>query len=263
MLPIFHTLLIATLALTSAAQPLNQDTLCDPPKPQHYGVLVFPTFELIDVVRHLPWHPPNQCTNPTQMGPLEVLTVLSRNHAPMKLSLISNTTLQPVTNDFSATGPSANNFTFGAYVLPQYTLSTAPDDIDVLLVPGGVGTRVPANETQRYVDFIAERYPALKYLVSVCTGAGLLARAGVLDGKKATTNKASWDTIVEMGPKVDWVRKARWTVDGNVWTTSGVSAGIDGTFALVESLYGKDVGDGIAKWMEYVRIQDPNEDPFA
>lgn len=73
--------------------------------------------------------------------------------------------------------------------------------------------------------FIAEQYPKLEYLLSVCTGARNLADAGVLEGKRATSNKAVWDTVITHGKNVTWVPTARWVTDGNIWTSSGVAAG--------------------------------------
>ena len=68
-----------------------------------------------------------------------------------------------------------------------------------------------------------EAYQDVKYLMTVCTGAGIAARAGILDGKNATTNKAAWNETTALGPNVKWISHARWVVDGNIWTTSGVS----------------------------------------
>jgi len=73
--------------------------------------------------------------------------------------------------------------------------------------------------------FVQQRYPTLEYLASVCTGSGILANAGVLSGKRATTNKAAWAQVVSIGSNITWVPSARWVQDGNIWTSSGVAAG--------------------------------------
>jgi putative intracellular protease/amidase len=74
-------------------------------------------------------------------------------------------------------------------------------------------------------DFIFARYPQLKYLLSTCSGAVSLANSGVLEGRRATSNKAGWRWVITHGKNVNWVPTARWVVDGNIWTSSGVSAG--------------------------------------
>lgn len=212
-----------------------------PALPKQYGVLLFPAFEPLDV-----------------FGPLDALQILSRKYK-MDLALIS-TTLDPVTTQPRAPSMNPMNSSFFLSVLPTHTVEDAPD-LDVLIVPGGLGTRAPdLNST---IDFIRTAYPKLQYLITICTGAGLAARAGVLDGKRATTNKASWAGTTAHGPKVQWQGQARWTVDGNIWTSSGVSAGIDATLAFVGQVYGEDVATGLANSMEYERHLDPTRDPFA
>ena len=144
---------------------------------------------------------------------------------------------------------------------PTHTLQTAPKDLDVLIIPGGLGTRSPLiNDT---IEYIARTYPKLQYLLTVCTGSALAARAGLLDGRRATTNKASWSANVIYGPKTKWIPHARWVVDGNIWTSSGISAGIDTTLAFIEQMYGKDNATYVANMMEYERHADPSWDPFA
>lgn len=112
---------------------------------------------------------------------------------------------------------------FMASVNPSHTFADPPNDIDVLLVPGGPGVR-NSTLSDPVVAYIRKAYPNVKQLVTICSGAGLAARAGVLDGKRATTGKAAWNSTTAMGPKVNWVSPARWTVDGNVWTSSGVGS---------------------------------------
>lgn len=85
----------------------------------------------------------------------------------------------------------------------------------------------------------------------------------MLDGKRATTNKMAWREITALGPRVEWVARARWVHDGKVWSSSGVSAGIDVAFAWIESVFGKEVAEKIAVGMEYERRRDASYDPFA
>lgn len=113
------------------------------------------------------------------------------------------------------------------------------------------------------IKCIKDTYPSLKYLITVCTGSGLAARAGILDGKRATTNKMAWKDMVALGPEVEWIPRARWVTDGNIWTSSGVSAGIDVTLAWIGSVFGEEKAKMIADGIEYTRHEDPKEDPFA
>lgn len=73
----------------------------------------------------------------------------------------------------------------------------------------------------------------------------------------------AWEEITALGPEVEWVPRARWVADGNVWTSSGVSAGIDVTLAWIEEVYGEEKAQRIANGIEYSRHKDPNLDPFA
>jgi transcriptional regulator GlxA family with amidase domain len=98
---------------------------------------------------------------------------------------------------------------------------------------------------------------------SVCTGAALLARAGLLDGRRATSNKRSFKWVTEQGPAVEWIRQARWVEGGKFATSSGVSAGIDMTLSLIAKLAGAENAEQIAIRMEYEWHRDPAWDPFA
>lgn len=190
-------------------------------------------------------------------GPLDALNVLSWNH-PISLAMIA-ASLEPV----STKAPTLTH-SIEQHIVPTHTFASAPA-LDVLLVPGGLGSTSSADpaDIEAVVSFIRAVHPSLQYLITVCTGSGLAARAGVLDGKRATTNKRSWKSIVALGPRVQWVARARWVVDGNVWTSSGVSAGMDLMFAWIEAVYGVDVAQQIADAMEYGRHRDASCDPFA
>ncbi|OAX79467.1 hypothetical protein ACJ72_06211, partial [Emergomyces africanus] len=146
-------------------------------------------------------------------------------------------------------------------VVPTHTYDAPPEHIDVLIVPGGFGTR---HETIKpAVKFLAERYPRLRYLLTVCTGSYVAAQAGILDGKKATTNKVRFDWVVSKAPTVNWVRQARWVVDGNIWTSSGVCAGMDEMLAFVQEIYGRELAVKVATIIEYKWHEDSTMDPFA
>jgi transcriptional regulator GlxA family with amidase domain len=175
----------------------------------------------------------------------------------MNLYMIA-ATMDPVSTKLLTKQAADSNFE--QLVLPTHTFETAPP-LDVLLVPGGQGTRSP--EVNGVIEFIGKTYPTLQYLITICTGSGLAARAGLLDGKRATTNKFSWDATVALRPEVNWVHKARWVQDGNIWTSSGISAGIDVTFAWIEAVYGHEVAQTIADRMEYTRVTDSSQDSFA
>lgn len=131
----------------------------------------------------------------------------------------------------------------------------------------GLGTR-----TDAYIApveaYIKQVYPNLRYLLTVCTGSALLARTGLLDGRRATTNKRSWAWATSQGPNVTWIPRARWVVDepaGKVpiWSSSGVSAGIDLALAFAAKWYGADVATNTANSLEYEHHADDKFDPFS
>ena len=108
----------------------------------------------------------------------------------------------------------------GEFYQPVYTMDNAPL-LDVLVIPGG--ETATALKNPAWQNYVTRVYPSLKYLFTVCTGAGIAARAGVLSGRHATTNKAGFRWAESLGGNVNWVPVARWVVDGNIWTSSGKS----------------------------------------
>lgn len=132
----------------------------------------------------------------------------------------------------------------------------------VLLVPGGIGTRTLVKDAEflRALKALAE---SAAYVLTVCTGSGLLAATGFLDGKRATTNKKAFFWPASVGPNVRWVRRARWVADGSVYTSSGVSAGMDMTLGFLRDLHGEELARRCAAGIEYVWNDDPENDPFA
>lgn len=149
----------------------------------------------------------------------------------------------------------------GASAHADHALDDCPR-LDAILVPGGMGTRKAVNDAALRA-WLQRRAAEASVTTSVCTGAALLARAGLLDGRRATTNKASFAWVVSQGPSVKWVKEARWVEDGPYVTSSGVSAGIDMTLAVIAKLAGMPTAEGIATRMEYEWHRDPAWDPFA
>jgi transcriptional regulator GlxA family with amidase domain len=143
----------------------------------------------------------------------------------------------------------------------SHTLTDAPP-WDVLLVPGGQGTRKLVDD-EAFVTWLRQASERSPITATVCTGAALLARTGLLDGRKATTNKRAWDWAIAQGPRVNWHRRARWVDDGNIVSSSGVSAGTDMALALVERMNGRDMAVSATRNMEYIWNQDATNDPFA
>ncbi|KAF8314953.1 class I glutamine amidotransferase-like protein [Clavulina sp. PMI_390] len=115
----------------------------------------------------------------------------------------------------------------------------------------------------RWQEYVTKVYPKLQYLLSVCTGSSILARSGLLDGKRATSNKEVFEWVESLSSAVHWIKEARWVVDGKIWTSSGVEAGTDMAHAFVATLYGDSVASQLANILEYTPNTDPSWDPFA
>lgn len=135
-------------------------------------------------------------------------------------------------------------------VLPHFDFASAPP-IDLLVIPGGYGTR-PLIENAPVLDWIRRSAAAARHVTSVCTGSLLLAKAGLLSGRRATTHWAALDLLAGIDPTVTVDREARVVTDGIV-SSAGVAAGIDMAFAMVETLCGRAVADETARYIEYPR----------
>ncbi len=149
----------------------------------------------------------------------------------------------------------------GIATVATYSFDDAPH-IDILMVPGGNGT-IPQLKNQKLLEFLQSRHAASTWTTSVCTGSALLAKAGVLDGLQATSNKAFFSLAKNQSDKVQWVERARWVEDGKVFTSSGVSAGTDMSLALVAQIFGLDRARQLATQLEYQWHEDKDVDPFA
>lgn len=192
------------------------------------GVVLFDRFELLDV-----------------FGPLEIFGVL-RNH--FEIVMIG-----------PAGGVVASSQ--GPLSVVDVAYADAPR-CDVVMVPGGAGTRTLV-EDDGFIAWLAGWAPQAEVVSSVCTGSGVLARAGMLDGYRATSNKRDFGFAVSQGPRVEWVRQARWVADRDRWTSSGVAAGMDMALALVADLVDEQTAVTLANAVELDWHRDSSWDPFA
>ena len=138
----------------------------------------------------------------------------------------------------------------GLLVQPNYTIDNHPR-LDILVVPGGAGADVIYKGNDQVLDWIAGQAAQIELTTSVCTGAALLARRGLLDGRRATTHWGSVESLQERHPEVDVVADARFVDAGQVVTSAGVSAGIDMSLHVVGRLYGEKIAARTARIMEY------------
>jgi putative intracellular protease/amidase/YHS domain-containing protein len=133
-------------------------------------------------------------------------------------------------------------------IKPRYTVADCPKP-DVIVLPGG-STHIPLKDA-RVVEWIQKAAPDAEVVMSVCTGAFLLAKAGLLDGKEATTHWGSIEGLRKAAPKTKVHADRRVVDNGKVVTCAGVSAGIDGALHVVERMLGRQVARDTARYMEY------------
>lgn len=149
----------------------------------------------------------------------------------------------------------------GVAVSAEFSFDNCPA-ADWVLLPGGFGTFLEGRSATM-LGFLQRSSAAAEQVMTVCSGSGLLARTGVLDGRKATTNKAYFAQCSSEGPAVHWVKEARWVEDGKFATSSGVSAGIDMALAVIAKHFGTPAAEQLALLTEYEWHRDPAWDPFA
>jgi len=132
----------------------------------------------------------------------------------------------------------------------------------ILVVPGGIGTRSLVDD-EAFIDMLRGMAESAHFCLSICTGSALYAKAGLLHGKRATSNKQAFGWVKTQGEDVRWVDKARFVVDGKFYTSSGVSAGMDMALGFVRDCFGEDKAKNVATHIEYNWNSDPDMDPFA
>ncbi|HEX6184860.1 MAG TPA: DJ-1/PfpI family protein [Pyrinomonadaceae bacterium] len=171
-------------------------------------------------------------------GPFEVFSVAGRRSGldPFSVYTVAQTS-----------GPvvARNNLS----VNPAHTLADCPRP-DVLLVPGGYGTRREMHN-EVLTDWIRQRAEGVELLLSVCTGALLLAKAGLLEGLSATTHHGAFDLLREVAPKTAVLESERVVDNGKIILSAGISAGIDMSLYAVGRLLGEEQAEETARYMEY------------
>lgn len=200
------------------------------------GIFIFDGVEVLDFAG------PFEVFSRTRLMP-GVESRRSEDSAPFNVFTVAQNA-QPVV----ATG--------GLRVIPHFDFATAPP-IGIIVVPGGFGTR-PLLENAAVLSWIRKTAAAATRVTSVCTGSLLLARSGLLAGRRATTHWGALDLLATIDPTMK-VERALRVVDDGVVTSAGVAAGIDMALAVVESLHGREVADETAKYIEFPRVE-PGKD---
>jgi transcriptional regulator GlxA family with amidase domain len=194
------------------------------------GILIFNGVEVLDFAG------PFEVFSRTRLVP-GIESRRNEDSAPFRVFTVAGS-VDPVT----ATG--------GLQVIPHHSFDSAPP-IELLVIPGGFGTR-PLLEDQPVLDWIRRTAERAERVTSVCTGSLLLAKAGLLKGRRATTHWGALDTLQSLDPTIQVERSLRVVEDGII-SSAGVSAGMDMAFTVVERLCGSAVADETARYIEYPR----------
>ncbi|KAG0299022.1 hypothetical protein BGZ96_000044 [Linnemannia gamsii] len=195
------------------------------------GALVFDGVDLLDV-----------------MGPMRIFGEES-NTLDIEICFVA-TNLKPVKSSQQVT------------ITPKYLVSDTTKKYDFFFIPGGVGTRTYVN-SEDLMDYVKTHVEQSTWTMTVCTGAGILAKTGLVDGYNMTTNKMVFEWPMTQGPKVNWIKRARWVQDGKYVSSSGVSAGIDAALFILAELTSTKNAEAVATYIEYTWHRVASEDPFA
>ncbi len=210
------------------------------PPTQRIGILVFDGFEPLDV-----------------FGFVEAFSIArflgagyaSSSPYPFEVVLIA----REIAKTKSANGPS---------VMPDWDVAQAlREPLDLLMIPGGIGTRKLVDDKPT-LDWVRAMDKRVRIMASVCTGAAILAKCGLLDGLPAATNHAAFGWVIGFGPRVLWDSVARWVDAGKYVSSAGVSAGTDLGFYLVSRLAGRAVAEAAVSAAEYDWHRDPQTPIF-
>jgi transcriptional regulator GlxA family with amidase domain len=188
---------------------------------RHVAILVFPEVEVLDFA-----------------GPFEVFAVTNE--------LTGSETFHTFT---VAENPGSTRARNGLKIIPDHTFETAPSP-HLLIVPGGFGTRALLRKPG-VLEWIRQRARRAEHVVSVCTGSLVLAQAGLLHGLRATTHYEMLGELAALAPQTEIDPNVRFTDNGHILTSAGISAGIDVSLHVVAQLLGVEVASRTARYMEY------------
>ena len=210
-------------AMTS---PTPTPVLLSPPPLRRIAALLYPGVQILDVT-----------------GPLEVFSTTSR-----RLQAADRAAGPSYEVELVAATAEPVRASSGLVLLPGRTIDTLAEGIDTLIIPGGRGSRDAAADP-RLVDWIRAMAPRVRRLAAVCTGAFLLAETRLLDGRRATTHWASCARLAERPPAVRVEPDALFVRDGMLYSSAGVTAGMDLALALVEEDFGRAQALETARWL--------------
>lgn len=162
---------------------------------------------------------------------------------------------------FSGDGGSIKSSS-GLTITPDGALRDAPAQLDTLIVPGGQGSR-EAVADEALLDWITATSATARRTAAVCTGAFLLARAGLLEGRRATTHWASAATLARLYPNVNVDPDPIFLRDGDIWTSAGVTAGMDLSLALLEEDLDRDAALMVARHLVLFLRRPGNQSQFS
>lgn len=194
-------------------------------EPLNVGILIFDDVEVLDFC-----------------GPFEVFSVTAQLNA-------TATDQRPFAVFTIAQSDRIVKARGGLLVQPHFTLQNHPP-IDILVVPGGWGTRREVDNPV-ILNWLSKVSSETQLNTSVCTGAFLLARVGLLSGKRATTHWGSISRMRQDFPQTTVIENTRWVDEGNIISSAGISAGIDMSLHVVERVLGREVAENTARQMEY------------
>ena len=194
------------------------------------GILIFDKVELLDVAG------PFEVFSVTHLDEKRIRKEPLPSSGPFRVILVAEKTGQVLTIG-------------GLRLSADVSIDNCPD-LDLLIVPGGLGTRKEVKN-DILLKWIADMSAKTKITASVCTGSSLLGKAGLLDGREATTHFKAFDFLRQSAPKTKIREDVLFTLTEPIFTSAGVSAGIDMALRIVSHLFGKKVGMETARYMEY------------